>query len=333
LFSPEHTILVAEGALGDLSAARLRFGDRVHVREARMDLATLSDRSQGANAIVVTIQPLYAEHIAALSSTVRVIGRAGVGLDNIDIEAARHRGISITYQPTYATGEVATHAMALLLGLHRRLLDGDRVARHDWMGRRTVYLGVPDLSVCVVGIIGCGSIGRAVLDRVGPLAGHVLCYDPNPEAVPSGVERVDSLDAILERADILTIHVPLASDTACMIGREELRRLRAGALLVNVSRGDVVDEAAVAEALRAGWLGGYAADTFSSEPLTEANPLFDAPRTLFSPHMAWYSDASARRIQEWTLDSVLSCLLGVPPVYGKVIPAYEKGASSLSTSA
>jgi D-3-phosphoglycerate dehydrogenase len=179
---------------------------------------------------------------------VKIIGRAGIGLDAIDMDAAREHGVAVFHTPDYATEEVATHALALILALNRRIVEGDAVARSDWPAYESL-LPVKPLSEQVVGIVGLGRIGRAVIERLVPFRSTMLGFDPFVDSPVPGVERAASLDDLLTRADIVTLHLPVTPETVKVIGRREIGLLRPGALLINVSRGRLIDEEALVEAL------------------------------------------------------------------------------------
>jgi D-3-phosphoglycerate dehydrogenase len=311
-------IVVAEGTIQKTDVEEAHLAGRGAVRLARIDSPErVREATRDAQAVVVTTNPLTAEHIAALGDGVRVIGRAGTGLDAIDLEAARARGLVVYHTPDYCTAEVATHALALILAVHRRVVDADRQARTDFTNWRA--LGpIPPLDALTAGVVGGGRIGRAVMARLMPFVARVVTYDPYVETAPDGVERVDSLDALLRRSDIVTLHMPLTPETRGMIGARELGLLPDGAILVNVSRGGLVDEADLRTALEGGRLAGAALDVLATEPPRPDDPILGAPRLLLSPHLAWYSSASERRVRTQVLDGVLACLAGDPPQTGRI---------------
>jgi D-3-phosphoglycerate dehydrogenase / 2-oxoglutarate reductase len=267
----------------------------------------LARETADADGLIVTTNVLSAEHLAALGPKVRVIGRAGIGLDAIDLEAAAQRGIAVINQPDYATNEVATHAVAMLLALQRELVQADRRARRPW-GTQEWLSRVAPLETLTLGLVGLGRIGRAVAVRALPLVGRVLAYDPQSPELPEGVAPAASLDELLASSDLVSLHLPLLPETEKLIGPDALAKMRPGALLVNVSRGALLDEEAVAAALTAGTLGGAALDVFAHEPLDESSPLLSAPRTLLSPHVAWYSTASGPRVRRDTVEDMLCYL-------------------------
>ena len=297
----------------DLAAGRARA--RVVPLATPQEVAA---ETAGADAVIVTTNRLGAAHVAALGPGVRIVGKAGIGLDAIDLAACARRGIAVVNQPDYATAEVATHAIALMLGLQRRLLESDRIARTAWSSFPQLY-GMRPLGELSLGLVGTGRIGRAVADRARALVGPIRAHDPCSGPV-EGIELVGSLEQLLEASDIVSLHLPLTRETTHLIDAARLARFRPGALLVNVSRGGLVDSAALVEALARGTLGGAALDVFEDEPLPAGSALARSPRTLLSPHMAWYSTGSIVRMREHTLEAVLAYLDGRPIEHGSLLP-------------
>jgi D-3-phosphoglycerate dehydrogenase / 2-oxoglutarate reductase len=311
-------IVIADGAFKDRGRLINHFED-VEFRFADVsDPAKLSEATAGASGIVVTLQPMRAAHIGALAPSVRVIGRAGVGLDTIDLDAATEAGITVLNQPTYGTREVASHAVALLLALQRRLRGVDAFVRDGWSG--ALVLGpMKPLDELVVGLVGAGRIGRATAEMLLPLVGHIMVYDPAEPPLPHGVEAVSDLKELLVRSDVVSLHLPLTADTANMVDEEFLATMAPGAMLVNVSRGGLVDEAALVAALDSGHIGGVALDVFATEPLAPENPLLAAKNTLFSPHCASYSDRSVWFLASWTIADTVSWVRSNTVEHGNVV--------------
>jgi D-3-phosphoglycerate dehydrogenase / 2-oxoglutarate reductase len=219
----------------------------------------------------------------------RAIGTASVGFDHIDLEAAEARGVAVVSVPDYCTEEVADHTLALLLALLRGVVTLDRdVARGSWNAKAAG--GLRTIRGLRIGIVGLGRIGGAVATRLLALGAEVWAHDVLPVA-RDGV-RLVSLDELLAECDAITLHVPLTGETRGLIGQSELAAMRPGALLVNTSRGAVVDDGAVLAALRLGRLAGAALDVLAREPPPVA-PL--APNLVVTPHAAYYSAASEER--------------------------------------
>jgi D-3-phosphoglycerate dehydrogenase / 2-oxoglutarate reductase len=285
--------------------------------------AEMAQATEGADALVVTLQPLRQDLIASIDGRVKVIGRAGVGLDTIDLEAARQAGITVINEPTYGTTEVACHGVAMLLALQRRLRALDSFVRGGWQGPLSLSPMSP-IDEMTVGLIGCGRIGSAVAGMLGGIVGTVIAYDPLADALPAGVDEVDSLETLLARSDAVSLHLPLMPETAGLLSRDRLAAMRPGVLVVNVSRGGLIDEVALAEALHSGQVGGAALDVFATEPLPADSPLLDAPNTLFSPHVAAYSERSSWRLASWTIEDTLSWIASRDVQHGNLVVKGER---------
>jgi D-3-phosphoglycerate dehydrogenase / 2-oxoglutarate reductase len=241
--------------------------------------------------VLTTLSPVGEELFASLPA-LRVVATATVGFDHIDLDAAEARGVAVLSVPDYCTQEVADHTLALLLALSRGVVALDRdVRRGGWNARAAGPLRT--VAELRVGIVGLGRIGGAVATRLLGLGAEVWANDLLPVA-RDGVRFVE-LDELLAECDAVTLHVPLTRETRGLIGRAELASMKRDALLVNTSRGAVVDVGAVLEALRAGKLGGAALDVLPQEPPPVA-PI--APNLVLTPHAAYYSEAASRRAFE-----------------------------------
>ncbi len=299
-------IAMAQGSLPNFKELEASLVEEVKFVAGPVDTPVqIAELTAGAEGLVVGFHPLDEPRIAALDLSVKVIGRSGVGLDSIDLEAARRRNVAVVNQPSYAAAEVATHAVAMLLALQRRLPQADAAIRSGW-GSIADIGPIWALDEAPVGVLGCGSIGREVVERLLPFAKQVRVFDPLVTDGPPGACMVASLDELLADLGALTLHLPLNEDTRHMIGRSEIRRMRPGSILVNVSRGGLIDEEELALALGDGHLAGAGLDVFEREPLPETSGLRSAPNLLMSPHTAWYSDSALKRLGEWTVADVVS---------------------------
>jgi D-3-phosphoglycerate dehydrogenase len=279
---------------------------RARVRYAALDTpADVARATAEADGIIITTHPFGADHIAALGPRVRVIGRAGIGLDAIDLPAAAAAGIAVINFPDYATNEVATHAVGMLLALHRRLIEADRLARLPW-GEQSWLGDMGPLESLTLGLVGLGRIGRAMAVRMRPLVGAIQAYDPASPPLPEGVSACDSLDELLGSSDLVSLHLPLLPETERLLGAAQFARMRPGALLVNVSRGGLIDEDALADALAAGEIAGAALDVFAREPLAPGARILQAPNTVLSPHIAWFSTASGPKVRRDTVEAMIT---------------------------
>jgi D-3-phosphoglycerate dehydrogenase len=238
---------------------------------------------------VLTIGKRVGAELFAQLPALRVVGTATVGFDHIDIESAEQHGVAVVSVPDYCTQEVADHTLALLYALVRGVVALDRdVLRGGWNARAAGALRT--VAELRVGVVGLGRIGGAVTTRLLALGAEVWANDVLPVA-RDGVRFVE-LDEVLAECDVVTLHVPLTRETRGLIGRAQLALMKRDALLINTSRGAVVDIGAVLEALRAGRLGGAALDVLPQEPPPMA-PL--APNLVLTPHAAYYSEAAAER--------------------------------------
>lgn len=233
------------------------------------------------------------EKVLAKTHRLKVIGRAGIGVDNVDVPAATSRGVIVMNTPFGNSITTAEHAIALMFALARQLPQADASTQAGkWEKNR--FMGV-ELTGKTLGVIGCGNIGGIVADRAIGLKLKVVAYDPylTPErAVEIGVEKVE-LDALLARADIITLHVPMTDKTRNILSAEALAKTKPGVRIINCARGGLVDEVALRKALESGHVAGAAFDVFVTEPATE-NPLFGHPNVICTPHLG----ASTNEAQE-----------------------------------
>src|SRR6476619_3566947 len=222
--------------------------------------------------------------IDAALPRLKVIGRAGIGVDTIDVPAASARGIVVMNTPFGNSIPTAEHAIAMLFALAREIPQADQSTQSGkWEKNR--FMGV-ELAGKTLGLIGCGNIGSIVADRAHGLKMKVIAYDPflSPErALELGVDKVE-LDELLTRADFITLHTPLTDQTRGILSREALKRTKTGVRIVNCARGGLIDEAALKDALDTGHVAGAALDVFQQEPANE-NPLFGTRGLLCTPHL------------------------------------------------
>jgi D-3-phosphoglycerate dehydrogenase / 2-oxoglutarate reductase len=245
----------------------------------------------------------------------QVIGRYGVGVDNIAVEAATARGIPVTNVPSYCEHEVAEHALALLLALARRVVVFDRSVRE---GEWSLARGRPVHRVAgtTLGIVGFGRIGRMLAHKAQGLRLTVVVHQPglaHADARAAGVEAV-ALAELARRADFVSLHVPLDERTRHLIDRELLRAMKPTAFLVNTARGAIVDRNALLEALREGWIAGAALDVVEPEPLPPDDPLLALPNLIATPHAAYYSEESLVDLGRLAAENVAAVLGGGRPV-------------------
>lgn len=280
----------------------------------------------GAAAILAgPIVALDREHLARLGGC-RAVVRYGVGLDNVDVDAARELGIAVGNVPEYGHEEISNHAVALLLALARKLPAFDAAVRRGGTGIPAPQ-SVRRLSQGTLGLVGLGRIGRRVAEKARAFGLTVVAYDPYATA-GDGVELLE-LDELLARADVLSLHVPLTPETRHMIGARELALLRPGALVINIGRGGLLDEDALVQALRSGHVAGAALDVTEIEPLPLESPLLDAPNLLLTPHVAWVSDVALEDLKRLTAEAALRLLAAPEPATPGLVAAPAPATSDL----
>ena len=274
-----------------------------------------------ADGALVSTLPLTSKEVMEACPRLKVVSRMGVGVDSIDLEAATEMGILACNVPGVNTTEVADHAMALLLALTRCVPDAVNASRRGaWEKERgsthTFQTGVRRIAGHTVGIIGFGNIGRAFANRArgfGPAS--IIAYDPYVEQSTAdlyGVKMV-SLDEFLSSADYITIHCSGTSETRHLVDADALRAMKPTALLVNTSRGPVVDGTALAEALKSGEIQAAALDVTEREPIASDDPLLSLPNAIVTPHLAGFSPTFLEECPIKQAENVIRVLTGKPP--------------------
>lgn len=263
--------------------------------------------------VVGAVEPVTARVIAALERT-RLIVRRGVGVDNVDVAAAEERGIPVAYVPDGSVEEVSDHAVALLLGLERRIAAADRAVR-DGAGPGTLVDGARRFADLTVGVVGFGRIGCAAARKIRPLVGSVLVSDPlaDPERIVSEGFVLVELDELFARSDAISLHVPLVDATRGLVDSRRLSLSRPGLTLVNTARGELVDEEALVVALREGRIGGAALDVTAIEPLPADSPLRHEPAILLTGHSAAKGRESGRTLRTAVATAIELWLAGDNP--------------------
>jgi D-3-phosphoglycerate dehydrogenase len=265
-------------------------------------------REHQPSAILTCWAPVSAVAIAA-APELQIVARLGVGLDNIAVDAASARGIWVTNVPDYCVEEVSDHAVGFALAWTRGLVRFDREVRAGRWDPATARLR--RLAELTCGIVGFGRIGRATARKLGAFGCRLLAHDPYLSADAEGARSV-TLDTLFSQSDIVIVHAPLTETTRHLVNRERLALMPHGGLLINVSRGGVVDTDAVIEALASGQLSGAALDVLESEPnVPEA--LRSHPGAMLTPHVAFSSDASLVELRRRAAEEVVRVLQGVAP--------------------
>ncbi len=269
-----------------------------------------------ASAVLLNMGRLDAGAIGRLKRC-KVISRYGVGFDNVDVGAATRAGIWVAIVRHYAMEDVSDQALALLLACVRRVTERDRAVRKgEW--NTATRLKAHRLAGRTLGLIGYGDIARCLHRKVSGLGlAKVLVSDPFVDAATvraAGAEPV-SLQRLLAESDMISVHAPLAPETRGMIGAAQLSALKPGAILVNTSRGPLVDEQAIVEALRGGKLACAGLDVFEQEPLASDSPLKSLENVVLSDHVGWYTEESIVELKTKAARNVAEVLAGRPPVY------------------
>jgi D-3-phosphoglycerate dehydrogenase len=287
-------VIVVADRIAEPGLTLLRAAPDVDLRVVAGDPDALRQALPKASALVVRSDTRVTDELMALAPALRVIGRAGIGVDNIDLAAATKRGIAVLNAPGANTVSAAEHAIALLLALVRRVPQA-ALSMREGAWNRGAFAGV-ELRGKTLGVIGLGRVGAHVAAIARAIGMKVIAHDPFLPATRAkdlGVTLL-GLDEVLAQSDVVTLHLPLTKETRGLIGQARLDRMKRGALLVNAARGELVDEAALIAALNEGRLGGAALDVFAREPLPADSPLRTMDRVVLTPHLA----ASTREAQD-----------------------------------
>lgn len=285
-------------------------------RVVRYDLTSpskITERIRDADIILCNKTLLTRENMSEAHS-LKYIGLFATGYNNIDLDYARSRGIVVSNAPGYSTESVVQHTFALILELFSRVGEYNELVKSGgWIKSRTFSLfplPTAELSGKVIGIIGYGAIGRRVAKVARAFGMKPVVYTRTP--VTDAETEFTSLEALLEQSDIVTLHCPLNSDSEKMINKQTLALMKKDAVLINTARGAVVDEGAVADALKNGRLAGFATDVLSSEPMRSDCPLYKVEKCIITPHTAWASPEARQRLIEVVVSNLRGYLHGTP---------------------
>jgi len=296
------------------------------VGQHRTPDAVLNAAREGDVVMVQSVRPLLTRAIIGRLAHCRCIVRLGIGYDSVDVSAATEQGILVCNTPTYCIDDVADHSVALLLGCIRHIAQQDRWIR-DGRWDRTGARPARRVKGCTLGLIGFGRIARAVAERVSGFGLTILAYDPYIEArtkAPWGVEKAE-LDELLLRSDFISVHCPLTEETRHLLSAREFSLMKKGVFLVNTSRGPIVDEAALVEALRAGKVWGAGLDVFEREPIPLDSPLREFDNVIFTPHVGANSEESVADLYRRGCEIILDVYYGRWP-QGLVNPQVKSRA-------
>ncbi len=304
--------IVVSEAYSESALSRLRaYGDVVELDSC--DDETVRAALVDADALLVRTYTDVTQSLLKVGKRLKVVGRAGVGVDNIDLNAANHQGISIVHTPAASTQSVAEHTVGLMIALEHRIIAGDAAVRNDQFAEHRSTMKWRELAECKLGIIGMGRIGS----RVGKICAdglgmEVVYHDVKPIDALEFAASAVSLDELLGVTDVVTLHVPLTDQTRRLINAKQLSLMKPMSMLINTSRGAVVDTVALADALESSVIAGAALDVFEDEPLSQSHPLMSAPNTILTPHVAGRSSAALVRMND-VVDDVIALLEGRLP--------------------
>ena len=318
---PDDLSLEAKAILERIPGAQVDF-------RPGLDAAGVREIIGGYDALAVRSATKVTAELLAAATRLKVIGRAGTGVDNIDLAAATRRGVVVMNAPGGNSVSVAEHTLALLLSLARSIADASQSTREGkWEKKK--YAAGRELSGKTLGVVGTGNIGGLVVRRAQAFGMKVIAYDPfltADAATRLGVELVE-LEQLFRRADALTLHVPLNEQTKNMVSAQTLSWMKPGALLVNCARGGLVDELALADALRSKHLGGAALDVFEAEPPDPRHPLFSCENFIGTPHLGGSTEDAQANVAVIVAESMVDFLttgtirnaVNVPAVSGEVL--------------
>jgi D-3-phosphoglycerate dehydrogenase len=265
-----------------------------------------------ADAVMCVGARLTAEVIARLDKC-RVIGRYGVGIDNVDLEAATEKGIVVTYVPVYCQQEVATLAVTLLLACERRLIQADRVVKaRNWKGSLKAVAGARSLKGKTLGLVGFGAIGREVVPLIKPFGVEVIACDPyiNLEFCRQLGVRPVELDYLIENSDYISLHVPLLPETRHLFGDEQFGRMKNEAIIINTGRGALIDQRALCAALKDGKIAAAGLDVLEVEPPDPDDPIFTLDNVITSGHIGAATHEAVKLLKTKVAQGVVDVLSG-----------------------
>ncbi len=310
-------IAVADSVFPSLDPAQ-RVLDRLDAELRLAEAPTpeaITEVARQADGLLVTYAQITGDMIRTFERC-RVISRFGIGVDNIDLEAATESGIQVTYVPDYCIDEVSDHALALLLALARKVVYSDRLVQAGrWEMKATVP--IRRLRGRTLGLAGFGRIPRLLTPKAQALGLDVIAADPfvkDQDAAALGVGLV-SFEELLERSDFISIHAPLTPDTENLFDAAAFGAMKPGAFLINTARGPLVDETALAQALDAGELAGAALDVVVKEPPAADWPLLNRDNVILTPHTGFYSEDALLELQTKAAEEVARVLSGEAPHY------------------
>ena len=304
-----------------LNAKKMNFDGKLDFSVLSSDVTIYDDttneelpgRIQGADIIVTKEMPVSAEMIQRFPESVKLICEAGTGYNNIDLEAARKKGITVCNIPAYSTERVAHTAIMMILNLSSTMQVQMKMLANGNHDNFTKNLQVPHIEVNgkTLGVIGAGHIGKKVIKIAQALDMNILVYTRTPREDEKGIRYV-SLKELLEHSDYVSLHCPLTESTKHMINKETLKLMKPSAFIINTSRGALIDEAALIEALKNGKIAGAGLDVQETEPPKETSPLYTMENVLLTPHMGWKGLETRQRLVSILADNIKNFLAENP---------------------
>ena len=304
-----------------LNAKKMNFDGKLDFSVLSSDVTIYDDttneelpgRIQGADIIVTKEMPVSAEMIQRFPESVKLICEAGTGYNNIDLEAARKKGITVCNIPAYSTERVAHTAIMMILNLSSTMQVQMKMLANGNHDNFTKNLQVPHVEVNgkTLGVIGAGHIGKKVIKIAQALDMNILVYTRTPREDEKGIRYV-SLKELLEHSDYVSLHCPLTESTKHMINKETLKLMKPSAFIINTSRGALIDEAALIEALKNGKIAGAGLDVQETEPPKETSPLYTMENVLLTPHMGWKGLETRQRLVSILADNIKNFLAENP---------------------
>jgi D-3-phosphoglycerate dehydrogenase len=308
--TPSWTIMITDG----LQDSAIAIMEKAATVQNKPDISAddLIKAVPTVDALIVRGRTKVTAEVFAAASKLKVVGRAGVGVDNIDLKAAKAKNVIVVNAPQSTSIAVAEHAFALLLSLARQIpLADSGLRRGEWLKKK---LNGFELFGKTLGVIGMGRIGAHVVARATSFGMTCVGYDPliSADEITKRGAQPEELDTLLHRADILTLHVPLTPETRGLINAERIAKMKRGAIIVCTARGNVIDESALLAALDSGQIAGAALDVFAVEPVVDS-PLVKHPKTVCTPHIAAQTGEAQERAARDISEEILTVLRGETP--------------------
>lgn len=278
--------------------------------------AELIELVQSADAVITQFAPVNAAVIDSMQCA-KVIVRYGIGVDNVDLQAAKRKGIPVCNVPDYCIDEVADHTLAFILSMTRQVVPNALAIREGKWGLASDLSSMRTLKDQCVGVVGFGRIGREVVGRLRAFKPRILVFDPavDPAQIESLGAQAASLDELLSKSDIVTLHCPSTPQTKKLLNRDSIATMKQGSLVVNLARGDLIDTPSMVEALQSGRWSGAAIDVCDPEPIPADSPLRSMPNVIAASHIASASPKAVRKLRESAAIHAANALKNLPLVH------------------